>query len=117
MPARSAICPELRRDSVQFLWQHLGMARLQTCVCVGNKLRSILAMPLEGSLGTRLWSRKRHGIRFSGLRPNECSRVITPGSGQVTGARKGNAGTNLLQILVPGADRANPRVGLGVGRM
>jgi len=56
-------------------------------------------------------------IWFSGLRPYECSRVITPGSGQVRGARKANAGTNLPHILVPGADRANSRVGLGVGRV
>lgn len=56
-------------------------------------------------------------IWFSGLRPYECSRVITPGSGQVTDARKANAGTNLPHSLVPGADRANSTVGLDVGRM
>ena len=33
----------------------------------------------------------------------------------MTGARKANAGTNLPHILVPGADRANSRFGLGVG--
>lgn len=56
-------------------------------------------------------------IWFSGLRPYECSRVITPGSGQVTSARKANAGTNLPHIPVPEADRANSRVVLGVGRI